>query len=146
MAELPVIPSGYEFHHVGYATASIERERALFEALGYALEGEVFEDPVQGIKGCFLTGAGPRLELLENLPGASTLTPWIDAGIKMYHFAYWVDDIDAAVEWARSNRGKVTVPPVGAIAFGGRRVSFVIFRNGFMLEFIERKVRSGTGN
>lgn len=146
MAELPAVPSGYEFHHVGYATASIERERALFEALGYVLEGEVFEDPVQGIKGCFLTGAGPRLELLENLPGASTLTPWIGAGIKMYHFAYWVDNIDAAIEWARGNRGKVTVSPVGAIAFGGRRISFVIFRNGFMLEFIEREVRSGAGN
>ncbi|TFW06310.1 VOC family protein [Oxalobacteraceae bacterium OM1] len=140
---LPV-PDAYEFHHIGYATSSIERERAVFESLGYSLESDVFEDPVQGIKGCFLGGVGPRIELLENLPGSTTLTPWIDAGIKMYHFAYWVDDIEVAIKWAREHRGKVTVQPVQAVAFGGRRIGFVIFRNSFMLEFIERRVRKNS--
>lgn len=137
MTETPTLPDGYAFHHVGYATASLARERAFFESAGYRAEGEVFSDPVQGIVGCFLTGPGPRIELLENLPGSDTLRPWLDAGIKIYHFAYWVDDIDAALVWARSQRGKVTVPPVPAVAFGGRRISFVMFRTGFMLEFIE---------
>ncbi|GJH09281.1 VOC family protein [Caballeronia novacaledonica] len=137
MAELPILPSGYEFHHLGYATASMAREREFFESAGYRIEGEPFEDTVQGIAGCFLTGPGPRIELLENLPGSHTLTPWLDAGIKIYHFAYCVDDIDAALTWARRNRCKVTVPPVAAVAFGGRRISFVMYRTGFMFEFIE---------
>ena len=51
---------------------------------------------------------------------------------------YLVADIEGALEWARSQRARVTVAPVAAVAFGGRRISFVMFRNGLMLEFIER--------
>jgi len=138
--EPPSLPSGYEFHHVGFATASIERERVLFEFLGYRMEGEIFVDPRQGVVGCFMSGPGPRIELLENLPGSGTLTPWLNAGTKMYHLAYWVDLLDQALAWARSQRARVVVPPVPAPAFGGRKIAFVIFRNGLMLEFIQREI------
>jgi methylmalonyl-CoA/ethylmalonyl-CoA epimerase len=131
-----VSPS-HEFHHVGYATGNLERDRAFFEGLGYVQEGEDFSDPIQGVKGCFMIGPGPRVELLQNLDGSDTLTPWLQAGIKMYHFAYLVDDLEAALRWARERRGRVTVAPVPAVAFDGRRITFVIFRDGHMLEFIE---------
>lgn len=137
----PQLPEGYEFHHIGYATASLEKEREFFSFLGYQQEGEMFVDPVQGIIGCFLTGSGPRIELLENLPGATTLTNWLNAGIKIYHFAYLVKNIEKAIDWARSQRAKVTVTPVAAAAFGGRKIAFVIFRNGLMLEFIQREMK-----
>jgi methylmalonyl-CoA/ethylmalonyl-CoA epimerase len=138
VSERPDLPEGYEFHHIGYATASIDRECRTFELIGYQMEGEPFVDTLQGIAGCFMCGPGPRIELLENLPGADTLTPWINAGVKMYHFAYQVDEIRAAIEWARSQRAKVIVQPVPATAFNGRHISFVMFRNGMMLEFINR--------
>ena len=138
MGEWPVLPKGYEFHHIGCATTSIERERRVFEGLGYQVEGAPFVDALQGITGCFVCGPGPRIELLENLPGADTLTPWINAGVKMYHFAYQVDDMSNAIDWARSQRAKVIVQPIPATAFDGRRISFVMFRNGLMLEFIQQ--------
>ncbi len=138
MDDRPQLPDGYEFHHIGYATTSIDRERRAFDLLGYRIEGEPFVDARQGIAGCFLCGPGPRIELLENLPGADTLTPWVNAGVKMYHFAYQVDDIMTALEWARNRRAKVIVPPVPATAFNGRQIGFVMFRNGMMLEFINR--------
>ena len=138
MSDLPVtLPAGHEFHHIGYATPSIGKERNFFEAMGYCQEGAGFEDSCQGVAGCFLTGPGPRLELLENLPGRDTLTPWLNAGIRMYHFAYLVPDMEGALAWARSQRARVTVQPVPAVAFGGRLISFVMLRNGMMLEFIE---------
>lgn len=142
LSDPPVLPDGHAFHHIGYATAAIGPERDLFEFLGYRQEGECFADPAQGVAGCFMCGPGPRIELLENLPGSATLTPWLTAGIKMYHFAYWVDDAKAAIDWARESRAKVVVHPVPAVAFGGRRIAFVVFRNGLMLEFIERALRS----
>lgn len=111
----------------------------MFESLGYRLEGEAFSDPVQGVQGCFLVHGSARIELLQNLPGANTLTPWLDAGIRMYHLAHEVPDIDAAVAWARSQRALVKVAPVAAVAFGGRRIAFVYFRAGFLLEFIEQR-------
>jgi len=136
--DLPVLPTGYDFHHVGYATTSLERERNFFACLGYRQEGQSFSDPLQGVAGCFLTGPGPRIELLENLPGGEMLTPWLNAGIKIYHFAYLVDDLEGALRWAKTQRTRVTVAPVPAVAFNGRHISFVMFRNGLMLEFIAR--------
>jgi len=132
------LPAGYEFHHIGYATASVEAEQGFFSFLGYQQEGLKFVDPVQGITGCFLTGPGPRIELLENLPGSTTLSPWLAAGVRMYHIAAEVDNLQDGLDWARRERGKVIVPPVPAVAFGGRRISFVAFRNGMILELIER--------
>lgn len=134
---LSISPNGHTFHHIGYATTSLVREREFFKHLGYVQEGLDFKDPVQGILGCFLKGPGPRLELLENLPGSYTLTPWLNTGIKMYHIAYEVEDLENAIAWARSQRGKIIVPPVPAIAFQGRRICFFAFRQGPMLEFIE---------
>ncbi len=140
-AKPPVaLPPDAGFHHIGIAVRSMAAERAFFEVMGYRTEGEDFADPIQGIAGCFLTGAGPRLELLENLPGADTLTPWLNAGLRMYHLAYEVDAMDEALACARAARGKILVQPVPAVAFGGRRIAFAMFRNGMMLEFIERAV------
>ena len=140
MLEQPSMPKDYEFHHVGYATASIEREQSMFMLLGYLMEGEIFADERQGVAGCFMVGPGPRIELLENLPGANTLTPWIDAGIRMYHLAYWVGNIEDAIKWARGHRARVVVQPVPAPAFGGRHIAFVMLRNGLMLEFIQSEL------
>jgi methylmalonyl-CoA/ethylmalonyl-CoA epimerase len=134
---LSISPIGHTFHHIGYATTSLVREREFFKHLGYVQEGLDFADPEQGILGCFLQGSGPRIELLENLPGSNTLTPWLNMGIKMYHLAYEVEDLENAIIWARSQRGKMTVAPIPAIAFQGRRICFFAFRQGPMLEFIE---------
>lgn len=134
------LPDGYEFHHVGYASFSIEREKTLFAFLGYRMEGVAFKDERQGVAGSFLEGPGPRLELLENLPGRNTLTPWLDAGIRMYHFAYWVDDLDATLAWTKNRKARTIIPPVPATAFNGQEIAFVMFRNGLMLEFIQRKL------
>lgn len=132
------LPAGYEFHHLGYASTCLSKERDFFTLLGYVQEGEAFVDPVQGISGCFLIGPGPRIELLENLPGSRTLTPWLEAGIKIYHFAYSVADLDVALTWANQQRSRVIVPPTPAVAFGGRCISFIMFRNRLLMELIER--------
>lgn len=133
------LPENIEFHHIGYATTSIEKELPHFKALGYVPEGESFSDPKQGIRGCFLTcGAGPRIELLENLPQSETLTPWLNSGVKMYHLAYKIGSLDQALSWSSSLRARVVVPPVESVAFYGKKICFVMLRNGFMVEFIER--------
>jgi methylmalonyl-CoA/ethylmalonyl-CoA epimerase len=132
-----ILPSENIFHHIGYATRSLEREREFFKQLGYAQVGEEFSDPRQGVFGCFLEGPGPRLELLENLPKSETLTTWLNTGASMYHLAYEVEDLDETATWALNQRGKQVVAPVPAVAFNGRRICFFVFREGPMLEFIE---------
>lgn len=136
----PALPPGFTFHHLGYACASIARERSAFELLGYRLEGNPFSDPNQGVHGCFMNGAGPRIELLENSEGSNTLTPWLDAGTKLYHLAYEVDStLDEALRWVQRERARVVVKPIPAVAFGGRYICFAMFRHGLLIELIERE-------
>lgn len=134
------LPAGFVFHHLGYACTSIARERSVFESLGYEQEGQAFSDPIQGVNGCFMLGPGPRIELLENTEGSRTLTPWLEAGTKLYHLAYEVEtSLDEAVTCVvRRERARVVVQPVPAVAFGGRHICFVMFRQGLLIELIER--------
>jgi methylmalonyl-CoA/ethylmalonyl-CoA epimerase len=128
----------WEFHHIGVACRSIFDERRHWASLGYDDEGAAFSDPVQGISGLFMVGGGPRIELLEPLGDALTLAPWIKRGIKLYHLGYLVSDIAEAVESVEASGGRVTVEPVPAVAFGLRRIAFVMFANGLLGEFIEK--------
>ncbi|MCX7946507.1 MAG: VOC family protein [Hydrogenophilus sp.] len=125
------------FHHVGYACAKIDRELPFFQPLGYRCEGSRFFDPTFGVSGLFLVGGGPRLELLENLPGSSRLDPWLAQRVKCYHFAYEVADFAQAIPWFLSQRSRITFGPAPAVAFNGRPVVFLMMRNLQLIELIE---------
>lgn len=131
--------TGLEFHHIGVACRNLDREYASFAAMGYAPEGEVFEDPIQGIRGWFLTGAGPRIELVAPLgEGSGVLTNVLARGVKMYHLAYTTPDMERSLAEAAKVRGKLVVEPVAATAFAGRRIAFLFLSNMMLLELIER--------
>lgn len=138
---MPFPPSDLAFHHVGVACSDIETEAARLAILGYAREGSSFSDPRQGVRGLFLAGQAPRLELLEPLAHSEggVLTPWLDKGIKLYHLAYETPSVPASVEALRQERGKLIVPPVPAVAFGGREIAFVMLRNQVLIELIARE-------
>jgi methylmalonyl-CoA/ethylmalonyl-CoA epimerase len=125
------------FHHVGVACRSLDREARPLLAMGYEAEAPDFEDPLQGVRGRFLVGQGPRMELLEPLPGSTTLDPFLDRGVKMYHHAYETPSVDAALAWYATSRARVVAPPKPAVAFGGRRVAFVALPTLMIIEIIE---------
>jgi methylmalonyl-CoA/ethylmalonyl-CoA epimerase len=132
---LPPIGS---FHHIGVATEGIADAEGTYAALGYQREGEEFCDHAQGVRGVFLVGPGPRLELLEALGGDHTLDPWLRAGSRMYHLAFEVEDLDGTLSTARTQLQAIVVrPPTPAPAFGGRRIAFVMMRNRALIEFVE---------
>ena len=129
---------GFVFHHVGVATKSIEKELPLYTLLGYEREGDFFEDPLQGICGLFLTAKDhPRLELLENLPGSHTLDTQLKANQKLYHTAYYVGDIEKAVEVCTRNRARVISPQKESVYFG-KRICFLLLPNMGMIELLEK--------
>jgi methylmalonyl-CoA/ethylmalonyl-CoA epimerase len=133
-----LLGTGYAFHHLGYATQCVAKEQGFFESIGYRQVGGAFSDEAQGVRGLFLEGAGPRLELLENLPASDTLTPWLGSSARIYHLGYFVADLEATLQRVRQSRGRIVVPPTPAVAFDGRSISFVMFRAGPMLELIQR--------
>ena len=132
------VVDGLAFHHVGVACTAIAAEETFFAMLGYRREGELFEDPAQGIRGRFLAGQSPRVELLEPLASDAkgVLAPWLAQGVKLYHLAYLAPRLDATIGAMRAQRAKLVVAPVPAVAFGGREIAFVVLPNRLLVELI----------
>ena len=78
----------------------------------------------------------PRLELLENLDNSTTLDYWINNKNKMYHFAYYVENIEKALEIFKNNRFKVISPLKKSVYFH-KRICFLMLPNTYIIELIE---------
>lgn len=129
--------TGFRFHHIGVACRDMEKEAEALRLVGYQLEGEYFTDPLQKIHGCFLVGPGPRMELLAPLDESSPIVSWLKKDIKMYHQAYEVDAIDSSLAALTAHQAVVLSRPKPAIAFGGRKVAFLMLPNRLLVELIE---------
>jgi RimJ/RimL family protein N-acetyltransferase len=129
---------GFEFHHIGVASQDIMKDYFVYHMLGYKKEGVFFEDKIQGVKGQFLIANNqPRLEILENLEGSNTLNKWLESGVKNYHFAYRVEDIEKVVDFLTTKRFRVVSSLKMSIYFK-KRICFMVMPNRFMIELIEK--------
>ncbi len=128
--------SKLKFHHIGVACTDLEVETARLSILGYVVEGDDFTDPIQGVRGRFLTGQTPRLELLVPLAENSVLSPWLKSNTKMYHLAYETDYLNMAIEQLCSQRVRVVVKPTPAVAFDNRQIAFLMLPNMLLIELV----------
>ena len=127
----------FQFHHIGVACSSLERDRKAFQFLGYQAESPCFTDSSQGIMGQFMVANNqPRIELLQNLEGSTTLTPYLEKGVKLYHFAYSEDQIEKACEYLVKCRAKMMSPLKESVYFG-KRICFLMLSNMFLIELVE---------
>ena len=124
------------FHHFGVACADLDNEIRHFSVLGYRQEGGIFHDPIQQIVCCFLTGPGPRLELIAPDGENSPVTFWLKKGVKYYHQAFEVGSLTAALEEMRNAGGKVVSQPAPAVAFNDRQITFVMMPGPILIELI----------
>jgi len=133
--------TGLRFHHIGVACRDLDREQAGYALLGYRPESpdrQDFEDPTQGIRGRFLVADGqPRVELLVNLEGCTTLDSWLKGPARVYQQAFETDTFDETVAQFQERGARVVSPPVPAVAFEGRRICFVMLRTMTLIEVIE---------
>ena len=125
------------FHHLGIASEFLEGDARAYAALGYEPESSEFVDEIQGVRGLFLNGGGPRLELLEPLPGTETLAPILRRGVKCYHHGYEVRSLGESLAELRRGGAQVVRPPARAVAFDYRQVVFLMLPNMWMVELIE---------
>ena len=124
------------FHHLGIACRSLEREADAYASLGYVRESDEFDDPGNGIRGVFLGGPGPRIELVVDRPGARVVEPWLRRGSAVYHAAFEVDDLAQSIAELTATHAKLIVAPRPAVAFAGRCIAFVMLRNRMLVELI----------
>ena len=129
--------AGLSFHHLGVACRDLDREFEGWRGLGYRAEGEVFADPLQNIRGRFIVGAGPRLELLTPLGPGSPIEGMLARGIKIYHQAFEAEAFLDAIADLQGLGARLTADPVPAVAFGGRSIAFLMTPTLNLIEVIE---------
>lgn len=127
--------------HIGYAVKDIAKARQSFEELGYSFE-ELFHDTDRNVNIQFGQMDGYRIELISPLD--KTKASPVDGvlgknGPTAYHICYETDDLDAEMESLSAARFRAVIPPAKAIAFGGRRVVFLMNLAIGLIELVERE-------
>jgi methylmalonyl-CoA/ethylmalonyl-CoA epimerase len=130
----------WRLHHVGVAVADLDKAIETHQRLfGQTIAWGPIEDPMQKVTACFMRGTdGCLFELLAPLGDSSPLVGWLAKQIGAYHVCYEVDDIDAALHHARTNRCVVISEPTPAVAFDGRRVAWFFTPTRQLTELLER--------
>ena len=106
------------FHHLGVASPDLTAEVDALSSLGYAAVGAPFTDPVLGVRGLFLRGCGPQLEVLEQLPGSTVLDGWLARGVRIYHQAFLADALEPELQ-------KLHGEPIPESFVKGKRFAFM---------------------
>lgn len=128
----------FTFDHIGIATKNLLKEEAIYMIQGYEREGQMFEDENQGIRGLFMIQEGhPKIELLENLADSKTISSYLENNVKMYHRAYYVGDIEKAIECFKRNKARVVSPLKQSVYFS-KRICFIMLPNMELIELLER--------
>jgi methylmalonyl-CoA/ethylmalonyl-CoA epimerase len=125
--------------HVGIVVGSLDRAAAYYvSAFGLRLVRDRIVDPLQDVELQFLEDAdGTRLELIHPLSESSPVARALKQGGGLNHICYRVEDLESSIEVMVANGAKVVREPLPAVAFDGRRVSFLYTRERELIEFVE---------
>jgi len=127
-------------HHVGIVVVDIERAaRDYSQRLGYRIDGPVVHDPIQTALVQFLSASDgtTKLELVTPDGPGSKLVNALKKGGGLNHLAFATSTIEDDCN-ALSEKGLFVLQrPVVAAAFEGRRIAWLMGRDGIPVELIE---------
>ena len=124
--------------HIGDAVKNIEKARAAFEELGFSF-GELFNDHDRSIYIQFGENDGYCIELVAPNGEGEAPADFVlgKVGPTPYHICYRSSDIEKDIEELEKKKFKVIVPLAPAVAFGGKRVVFMMNRSIGIMEIVE---------
>jgi methylmalonyl-CoA/ethylmalonyl-CoA epimerase len=128
------------FDHLGVFVADLALGRAQLEAtIGIGDWGPEIDDPGLGVRVQFGRDAsGLRYELVAPNGPDNPVDPVLKSrGNILNHVAYRVVSLEDELLRLRASGAMPLSKPHPAIAFGGRRVAFVLLRAGFIIELID---------
>ena len=125
--------------HVGIVVGSIDRAAAYYTStFGLRPVRDRLVDPLQDVELLFLEDdRGTRLELIRPLSEDSPAARALKQGGGLNHICYRVDNLESSMEALVANGAKVVREPLPAVAFDGRRVTFLYTRERELIEFVE---------
>lgn len=125
------------FHHVGVAVQDVAKAADHFgRVFGAVVDTPVYHDLQQGVYIQFVKLGDLRIELLAPGAGQSPVDGMLKRGISIYHVCFEAEDFDARLNEWTSAGAQLVSSPKPAVAFGGRRVAFVMVQ-GLMIELVE---------
>jgi methylmalonyl-CoA/ethylmalonyl-CoA epimerase len=132
-------------HHVGFVVANIETAMPGFlRSLAAEWDGHVFHDPLQKVRVAFLAtrAQDPAIELVEPAGDDSPVSRFLqERGGGLHHVCYEVAHLEEELIAFRSRGASIAKRPLPAVAFGGRRIAWVITSEKLLVELLEEAIR-----
>ncbi len=125
--------------HIGYAVKRIDRAITAFQKLGYEFE-LVIDDTDRNVKLAFGSKDGYRIELVAPLDKKqeSPVDQYLSNAVGTpYHICYESENFDTEIDELVKKGYKVVIEPRPAVAFGGRRVVFMMNIGFGLMEIVE---------
>jgi methylmalonyl-CoA/ethylmalonyl-CoA epimerase len=129
-------------HHIGYVVASIAEEidrwRLSLSAIAVTV---TYEDEIQRARVAFLDlpPAGlTKVELVEPMGQDSRVAGFLEKGGGLHHLCFEVDDIERQISQMKTQKAMLLRRPQPAVAFGGRRIGWMLTREKLLVEYLER--------
>ena len=125
--------------HIGYAVKRIDRALSSFENLGYVF-GAVIDDADRNVKLAFGEKDGYRIELVAplNQKQESPVDQYLSNAIWIpYHICYQSEDLNKEIKQLESQGFKMVIEPKPAVAFGSRKVVFMMNIGFGLMEIVE---------
>ncbi|MBL0159450.1 MAG: VOC family protein [Bryobacterales bacterium] len=130
-------------HHVGYIVDDVAKALPHWvESLEARWVSEIFHDPLQKVNVVFLQPAeeGVQVELVAPAGAGSPVAPFLAKGGGLHHLCYEVDLLEPQIETMKRRKAVVIRPPKPAVAFGGRRIAWMVTRERLVVEYVERRL------
>jgi len=131
-------------HHMGFVVADIATAMPAFtRSMAAESDGKIFDDPLQKVKVAFMTTrpGDAQIELVQPVGESSPVARFLQQGGGMHHLCYEVSDLEAELAAFRSRGAAIASRPKAAVAFGGRRIAWVITSEKFLVELLEERLR-----
>ena len=132
---------GLTLHHVGFVVRDVERAIPGFQKSTQAeWDGRIWQEPHQKVTVAFLKvgGGAVLIELVSPAAPDSPVTQFLEQGGGLHHLCYEVEDLESRLAEMRALGNLLVRGPLPAVAFGNRRIAWVMTREKLLLEFLER--------
>jgi len=130
----------HRLHHIGYVVPSIAEGMRRWESAVFARSvSAMYTDEIQKATVLFLElSDGVRLELVEPLTCDSPVNAFLSRGGGLHHLCFEVENLTQQIQHMRQQHAVLVRRPQPAVAFGGRRIAWMMTRDGMLIEYLER--------
>jgi methylmalonyl-CoA/ethylmalonyl-CoA epimerase len=136
-----LIGVGLVFHHVGVLVKDVAAASpGYINGLGYESCSDIVHDPRQTAFVRFLRLAGENsyLELVSPDGPGSVLSNALRKGGGIHHLCYATSDLEHSLQRLASQGLLLLRTPEPAVAFGGRKIAWMLNRDHLLIELVEQ--------